>query len=152
MRTFIIALLSGFVFGLGLAVSEMTDPARVVGFLDVAGRWDPTLLFVMGAALAVTLPGFALALRRPRPLCGDRFVLPAKNQIDAPLIAGAAIFGLGWGLSGFCPGPAVAALSTLSPSVAVFVAAMIAGRWLAARIELRFLQGSQFVGDDGGPI
>jgi uncharacterized membrane protein YedE/YeeE len=152
MRTFVAALLSGFVFGLGLAVSEMTDPARVVGFLDVAGQWDPTLLFVMGSALAVTLPGFTLTLRRHRPLCGDRFVLPTKIQIDAPLIAGAAIFGLGWGLSGFCPGPAVAALATLSPSVAAFVAAMIVGRWLAAWIELRLSQGSQSVCDDGGPI
>jgi uncharacterized membrane protein YedE/YeeE len=152
MKTLVGALLSGFVFGLGLAVSEMTDPERVVGFLDLAGPWDPTLLFVMGAALAVTLPGFALALRRHRPLCGERFFLPTKNQIDAPLIGGAAIFGVGWGLSGFCPGPAVAALATLSPPVAAFVAAMIAGRWLAARIELRLPRGSRVVCDDGGPI
>jgi uncharacterized protein len=151
MKTLVGALLSGFIFGLGLAVSEMTDPARVVGFLDVAGPWDPTLLFVMGAALAVTLPGFALTLRLNRPLCGDRFVLPTQNQIDRPLMVGAAIFGAGWGVSGFCPGPAVAALATLSPSVAAFVAAMIAGRWLAARIELRLPRGSQIVCDDGGP-
>jgi uncharacterized membrane protein YedE/YeeE len=137
MKTAVSALLSGFIFGLGLAVSEMTDPARVIGFLDLAGQWDPTLLFVMGGALAVTLPGFAMVQRRPRPLLAEKFTMPTKKEIDAPLIIGAAIFGIGWGLAGFCPGPALAALSTLSPSVAVFVAPMIAGQWLESRAELR---------------
>jgi uncharacterized membrane protein YedE/YeeE len=138
MKLIASAFLSGVIFGLGLAVSEMTDPARVTGFLDPAGAWDPTLVFVMGGALAVTSPGFALILRRPRPLLSAQFIRPTKKDIDAPLVGGAAIFGVGWGLSGFCPGPAIAALSTLSPSVAVFVAAMIAGQWLASRVELRF--------------
>jgi uncharacterized protein len=131
------AFSSGVIFGLGLAVSEMTDPARVTGFLDLAGAWDPTLVFVMGGALLISLPGFALILRRPRPLLGAEFMRPTKKDIDAPLVGGAAIFGVGWGLSGFCPGPAIAALSTLSPAVVLFVAAMIAGQWLASRAELR---------------
>ena len=148
MKAVIGALLSGFIFGVGLAVSEMTDPARVVGFLDVAGRWDPTLLFVMGGALALTLPGFALILRRAGPLFAEKFSMPTKKEIDAPLIIGAAIFGVGWGLSGFCPGPVLAALSTFSPSVALFVAAMIAGQWLASGVELRLGVGVQTVYDD----
>lgn len=150
MKTAVSALLSGFIFGLGLAVSEMTDPARVIGFLDLAAQWDPTLLFVMGGALAITLPGFAMVQRRPRPLLAEKFTMPTKKEIDAPLIIGAAIFGIGWGLAGFCPGPALAALSTLSPSVAVFVAAMIAGQWLASRVELRLGVGVQTFCDDEG--
>jgi uncharacterized membrane protein YedE/YeeE len=150
MKTAVSALLSGFIFGLGLAVSEMTDPARVIGFLDLAGQWDTTLLFVMGGALAVTLPGFAMVQRQPRPLLAEKFTMPTKKEIDAPLIIGAAIFGIGWGLAGFCPGPALAALSTLSPSVAVFVTAMIAGQWLASRVELRLGVGVQTFCDDEG--
>lgn len=150
MKLFLSALASGFIFGLGLAVSEMTDPARVIGFLDFAGAWDPTLAFVMGGALAVALPGFAAVLRRRRPLLGAHFSVPAKREVDAPLVAGAAIFGVGWGLSGFCPGPAVAALSTLVPSVAMFVAALVAGQWLASRGELRFGMRARAIPDDGG--
>ncbi|MBI4522560.1 MAG: YeeE/YedE family protein, partial [Deltaproteobacteria bacterium] len=125
MKAVISAFVSGSIFGLGLAVSEMIDPARVIGFLDIAGDWDATLLFVMAGALSVTLPGFTLILRRSRPLFGGTFGIPTKTKIDVPLISGAAIFGLGWGLAGFCPGPALAALATLSPSVILFVAAMI---------------------------
>ena len=135
MATIASAFLIGTLFGFGLAVSEMIDPARVIGFLDVAGRWDPTLLFVMGGALAVTLPGFPLILRRARPLLADFFALPTKTKLDGSLIAGAIIFGAGWGIAGFCPGPALAALASGSPSVALFVAAMIAGQWAASRIE-----------------
>jgi uncharacterized membrane protein YedE/YeeE len=140
------ASLSGFLFGLGLAVSEMIDPARVIGFLDVAGSWDPTLLFVMAGALAMTLSGFRLILRRSAPLLAPSFSMPAKKNIDCPLIIGAAIFGSGWGLAGLCPGPAIAALSSLSPSVVLFVASMIAGQWLALRVESRL----QTVCDDDG--
>ena len=111
----------------------MINPARVIGFLDIAGRWDPTLIFVMGGALAITLPGYALILRRRRPLLDGEFYLPMKRAVDRPLILGAAIFGIGWGLGGFCPGPALAALSTASSSVILFVLAMIAGQWLAGR-------------------
>jgi uncharacterized membrane protein YedE/YeeE len=127
------AFAAGLLFGLGLAVSEMINPARVIGFLDVAGRWDPTLAFVMGGALTVTLPAYSLILRRRRPLLDGEFHLPAKHAVDRPLIIGAAIFGLGWGLGGFCPGPALASLASGSPNVFLFVLAMIAGQWLAGR-------------------
>jgi uncharacterized membrane protein YedE/YeeE len=131
------ALLSGTVFGLGLAVSGMMNPAKVVGFLDVAGDWDPTLAFVMGGALLVVFPAFRLVLRRPRPVLAESFELPKKTALDGRLISGSALFGVGWGLSGFCPGPAVAALSTGLPAVLAFVAAMIVGmalhRWTFSR-------------------
>ena len=152
MKTIASSLLSGFIFGLGLAVSQMIDPARVIGFLDVAGRWDATLLLVMGGALAVTVPGFPLILSRPYPLLAPKFSLSIKTKIDRPLISGAAIFGVGWGLAGFCPGPALAALASLSPSVILFVAAMIVGQWLASRIESRPPGASQTVCDDGGQL
>ncbi len=114
-------------FGAGLAVSGMMNPAKVLGFLDIAGDWDPTLAFVMGGALIVALPATLLARRRSRPVLAERFDLPAKKAIDLPLIAGSALFGLGWGLVGFCPGPALSALSTGLWQVALFVAAMLAG-------------------------
>jgi hypothetical protein len=121
------------VFGFGLALSEMINPARVIGFLDITGRLDPTLAFVMAGALAVTLPLFRFIFRRPCPILDRHFYLPAKSQIDPPLMIGAAIFGIGWGLAGFCPGPAVAGLASGNPSVFLFVAAMIAGQWLCAK-------------------
>jgi uncharacterized membrane protein YedE/YeeE len=130
-------LLSAFfiaaLFGFGLSISEMINPARVVGFLDVAGAWDATLLLVMAGALAVTVPLFPLILRRPAPLLDNEFALPVKTAIDARLLGGAALFGVGWALAGFCPGPAIAGLASASPAVLLFVAAMIAGQWLAAR-------------------
>jgi uncharacterized membrane protein YedE/YeeE len=119
-------------FGLGLAISGMTNPAKVVGFLDVAGGWDPTLAFVMGGALLVTVPAFRLILGRPRPILADGFALPTKSALDGRLLGGAALFGVGWGLSGFCPGPAVAALVTGLTPVFAFVAAMMAGMVLYA--------------------
>jgi uncharacterized protein len=125
-RTFV-ALLAGTLFGLGLAVSGMMNPAKIIGFLDVAGEWDPTLAFVMGGALLVTIPAFRLILNRPRPILADGFALPTKSALDRRLLGGAALFGVGWGLSGFCPGPAVAALVTGLAPVFAFVAAMIAG-------------------------
>ncbi|HUK41337.1 MAG TPA: YeeE/YedE family protein [Candidatus Acidoferrales bacterium] len=131
------AFFVGIIFGLGLAVSEMTNPARIIGFLDVTGRWDPTLLFVMGGALLVAAVLFPLILRRPRPVLADRFSLPTKTKIDTRLVIGAIIFGIGWGLAGFCPGPALAALASGSSSVFWFVAAMLVGQWLASRLENR---------------
>jgi uncharacterized membrane protein YedE/YeeE len=121
------ALLAGALFGFGLALSGMANPAKVLGFLDVAGRWDPTLAFVMGGALVVTLPLFRFVLRRPQPWFAPRFSLPERQDVDARLLAGAAIFGIGWGLAGFCPGPAFAALVTGKTAVLAFVCAMIAG-------------------------
>jgi uncharacterized protein len=121
------ALFAGTLFGVGLAVSGMINPAKVVGFLDVAGGWDPTLAFVMGGALLVTIPAFRVILNRPRPVLADGFDLPTKSTLDARLLGGAALFGVGWGLSGFCPGPAVAAVTTGLAPVFAFVAAMMAG-------------------------
>ena len=121
------ALLSGLVFGFGLVVSGMTQPAKVLGFLDIFGVWDPTLALVMGAALAVSLPGFYFARRRTRPLFAAHFRWPTRNEIDAKLIGGAALFGIGWGLVGLCPGPAIVNLATLMPQVFLFVVAMAVG-------------------------
>jgi uncharacterized protein len=121
------ALLIGMLFGAGLAVSGMMNPAKVLGFLDITGDWDPTLAFVMGGALIVALPATLLARRRARPVLAESFDLPGKRTIDLPLIAGSALFGLGWGLAGFCPGPAFAALSTGLWQVGLFVLAMLTG-------------------------
>ncbi|CAN5446701.1 MAG: YeeE/YedE family protein [Actinomycetota bacterium] len=126
MRVFV-ALLSGAVFGIGLAISGMMNPAKVIGFLDFAGDWDPTLAFVMVGALLVSIPAFRWILSRPNPVLDDTFDLPKKTAVDGRLLGGAAIFGIGWGISGFCPGPAVAALASGIPSVFVFMAAMLAG-------------------------
>ena len=125
------ALFCGFTFGAGLVISGMTDTARVLGFLDVLaipkGGWDPTLAVVMAAALVVSIPGFWLAKRRGRPILAEVAAWPSRTDIDVRLIAGAVLFGAGWGLVGLCPGPAVANIATLSPAVLLFVAAMIAG-------------------------
>ena len=132
MSRTLVALLAGALFGLGLAVSGMMNPAKIVGFLDVAGDWDPTLAFVMGGALLVTIPAFRLILGRPRPILADSFALPKGSALDGRLLGGAALFGVGWGLSGFCPGPAVTALVTGLAPVFAFVAAMLAGMVLHA--------------------
>lgn len=135
MKNIFISLLAGILFGLGLAISEMINPARVIGFLDIAGNWDPTLAFVMGSALMIAFPLFPIILRRAHPLLVDNFTLPDKTHIDKKLIIGASLFGLGWGLAGLCPGPAIAALVTLSSDVIIFVLAMLVGYWLASRAE-----------------
>lgn len=121
------SLASGLLFGFGLAVSQMMNPAKVLGFLDVAGAWDPSLALVMIGALAVTLPAFRLVLQEPAPRLAAKFLVPGTGTIDARLVGGAAIFGIGWGLVGFCPGPAVAALSVGDGRVVIFVVAMLAG-------------------------
>ena len=119
------ALVCGLMFGLGLSLSGMLDPARVRGFLDVTGTWDPSLAFVLGGALFIATIGYRLSPLFERPLLDDRFRLPTKTRIDRSLILGSAIFGIGWGLAGFCPGPAVASLSLgLVPSI-LFVVAML---------------------------
>ena len=124
------ALAAGVIFGVGLTVSGMVQPLKVVGFLDVAGEWDPTLGFVMGGALAVTALAFPVILRRGRPLWAEAFSLPTRQDLDARLIAGSMLFGIGWGLGGFCPGPALASLALGSSSSWVFAAAMAAGMLL----------------------
>jgi len=135
MKTIVAALASGIIFGLGLCLSEMINPTRVVGFLDVFGTWDMTLVFVMISAVAVTAIGFPLVTRRPKPVLADRFLIPERTDIDRRLITGSVLFGIGWGLAGLCPGPAIAALASMSPSILIFVAAMIGGQWLASRFE-----------------
>lgn len=127
MKMLLGALLSGLVFGLGLVISGMTQPARILGFLDVFGVWDPTLAFVMGGALAIALPGFYLARGRKRPLLAPQFRWPTRKDIDAPLVVGAVLFGVGWGLVGLCPGPAIVNLATFMPQVFLFVVAMAVG-------------------------
>ena len=134
MRELIAGLSTGFIFGLGLCLSRMTDPAVVQGFLDLAGAWDPTLVFVMAGGVAVTFVGYRFVLRRKQPLWAQKFSIPAGTTIDAPLIAGSAIFGIGWGLSGYCPGPAVVSLASGRRAIILFVVAMLAGmiavRWM----------------------
>jgi uncharacterized membrane protein YedE/YeeE len=123
----IASLFCGLIFGAGLLISGMVQPAKVLGFLDIFGAWDPTLAVVMAAALAVSIPGFMLAGRRSHPLLSAQSLWPSKTQIDSPLLIGAGLFGIGWGLVGLCPGPALENLATLSPAVIVFVAAMAGG-------------------------
>lgn len=127
MKELGVALACGVLFGFGLAVSGMLEPVRVRGFLDVAGAWDPTLAFVMGGAVLVTGIGFPAILRRERPRLGERFWLPTRRDVDARLVLGAATFGIGWGLSGLCPGPALAVLALGPPGAWLFAAAMAAG-------------------------
>lgn len=136
MKMLLGALLSGLIFGFGLVISGMTQPAKVLGFLDIFGTWDPTLAFVMGSALLVSLPGFYFARGRERPLLAAQFRWPARNEIDARLVGGAALFGLGWGLVGLCPGPAIVNLATFLPQVFLFVVAMAIGI-----VGLDWLQG-----------
>jgi uncharacterized membrane protein YedE/YeeE len=120
-------LLSGLIFGFGLSLSGMLDPARVRGFLDVAGDWNPSLAFVLGGAVTVSAIGLRVARRLDRPLFDRHFHLPKTRPVDMRLIGGSALFGIGWGLSGLCPGPAVATLTLGLLPTAVFVAAMVAG-------------------------
>jgi uncharacterized protein len=127
----------GVLFALGLSISEMTNPARVIGFLDIFGRWDATLVFVMGGALAVTLSLFPFIQKRRTALLGGAIQMPIQSKIDMRLLIGAAIFGIGWGLGGLCPGPALANLASASPGVILFVLAMIAGQWLAIKFNSR---------------
>jgi uncharacterized membrane protein YedE/YeeE len=132
------ALFCGVLFGLGLSVSGMIDPARVLGFLNLAsGRWDPSLLFVLGGAVGVAALGVVLQRRLRRPLLDRQFHMPPSERIDRRLVAGSLLFGAGWGLAGFCPGPAVTTLSTGLPAVLLFVLAMIAGMLLHDRFLAR---------------
>lgn len=133
----VIALLSGLLFGLGLIVSGMTDPAKVRGFLDLAGRWDPSLALVMGGALAVSAAAFRLAARRGQSLLGEPMHLPTATRIDRRLLVGSLSFGVGWGLAGYCPGPVLASLVHGGSKPWVFAGAMVAGMALFEVIERR---------------
>lgn len=134
---FLTALLAGLLFGAGLLISGMTDPANVLGFLDVFGAWRPQLALVMGAAVLVAAPAFLFVRRQNRDLLGDPVDLPDRRRIDKPLLAGAAIFGVGWGMSGICPGPGIVLLATGSWMVFVFMGAVIVGMWLVSLLRSR---------------
>ena len=131
----VIALVAGLVFGLGLAISGMTDTAKVQGFLDLFGAWVPDLMFVMGSAVLVTLVAFRWVLKQEHPRLAATFSLPTRTSLDASLLGGAAVFGIGWGVYGYCPGPALSALVYLQPNTFIFVAAMLAGMFVATRFD-----------------
>ncbi len=136
MRQLLIALASGTIFGAGLALGGMTDPARVRGFLDLFGAWDPTLAFVMGGAVLVMAAAWVVQRQMLRPLFAEGFALPDRSDITPRLVGGSALFGVGWGIAGLCPGPGFAALAIEPVSAAVFVAAMLAGM-----VVVRFFEG-----------
>ena len=137
-RYYLCAVAAGALFGMGLVLSGMTDPQRVIGFLDVFGAFDPSLAYVLGGAVLVTVIAFRFVLQMPKPLLAPRFELPTTRRLDTRLTAGAAAFGVGWGLSGYCPGPAVAGVAIGTPETMWFVGAMLAGSaiygWLSKRI------------------
>jgi uncharacterized membrane protein YedE/YeeE len=133
----VIEFVLGLTFGLGLLISGMTDPSKVQGFLDLAGLWDPSLAFVMGGGVMVGLLGFGLAKRKSLSLSGVPFHWPEATQIDRPLVLGSLMFGLGWGLAGFCPGPALVAMASGNDKAVVFVLSMMAGMVLFERFKKR---------------
>ncbi len=132
-------LFAGLVFGLGLTVAQMLNPEKIIGFLDLAGDWDPSMAFVMGAAMAVATAGVAIGRKRRHPLVATQFAHPTSRVVDWRLLAGAALFGIGWGLIGFCPGPALAALPYAIDSTAIFVVAMFAGMFLFNIVQAHWL-------------
>lgn len=137
MKALITSLFCGLLFGLGLIVSGMSNPARVLNFLDWSANWDATLAFVMGGAIAIAAPGIYWVRKQGSPLFADEFDIPTSTTVDTKLVVGAAIFGIGWGIGGFCPGPSVVAAATLQPDVILFVVAMLIGmlaqHWLKSK-------------------
>jgi hypothetical protein len=131
----VVALVSGALFGFGLALAGMTQPAKVRGFLDFTGRWDPSLAFVMGGAVLVHMVAYRLIALRTSPRFALRFSLPTRRDLDAKLLVGAALFGVGWGLGGFCPGPGIVSLVSGAPTAFAFVVAMVLGLVITARLE-----------------
>lgn len=127
MNIHLISLVMGVIFGLGLCISGMVNPGKVIGFLDVTGNWDPSLALVMAGGLMVTLGSFHFQKNMKKPLCCVGFVIPAETQIDGKLVAGAALFGIGWGLGGICPGPALTALGFGSPKIVIFLVSLVLG-------------------------
>ena len=138
MGRLIAALVSGLIFGIGLALAGMLNPAKVFGFLDIFGVWDPSLALVMVGGIAVNLIGLRFVLKRPTPVLCDRFYLPTASTIDRPLIVGSLIFGIGWGLAGLCPGPVISSLTLnpegMVPFLVVLIAGLVFGRWLAPKL------------------
>jgi len=132
------AALVGFIFALGLGYSGMTQPQKVIGFLDIFGNWDPSLIFVMIGAIAVHALFYQVILKKPRPLFADKWQVPQKFQITPPLVIGGVLFGIGWGIAGYCPGPAVTSLADLNFSVFVFVLSMVAGMLLFKLLDTKF--------------
>ncbi|WP_440885409.1 DUF6691 family protein [Vibrio campbellii] len=138
IRQISIVAFSGVLFGIGMVISGMADPAKVIGFLDITGEWDPSLAFVMGGALAVFVPAYLLLIKpRSESVFGDEIICPTSKSIDKKLVGGAALFGIGWGLLGVCPGPAVASLFTGNTQVLLFIAAMLVGSFTAKRMVRR---------------
>lgn len=131
----LVAFLIGLTFGIGLVISGMSNPAVVLGFLDFTGHWNPALAFVMGGALVTAFPAYAYARRVGKTLQGAPITLPVRFGITRALVLGSALFGVGWGLSGFCPGPAIVAAATLNPVVLIFLASMAAGTWVRRRLQ-----------------
>ena len=129
----VFSLTSGLIFGFGLAVSSMINPAKIVGFLDLTGNWDPSLAFVMGGAVFVTALTFRLILKRPKPIFTDIFELPSKVSLDSKLITGAAIFGVGWAMSGLCPGPAISSIGLLDEKLLIFVCTLLIGSFIGKK-------------------
>jgi uncharacterized protein len=137
MRQVATAFVCGLLFGIGLIVSQMSNPAKVIGFLDITGQWDPSLAFVMAGAVAVFALGYRLALRRSAPLLDKSFALPGKTNVDKALISGSLLFGLGWGLAGLCPGPAIVSSSFGDPRIWMFIVAMLSGMAIVRMIRQR---------------
>lgn len=141
MRNLIAALMTGIIFGAGLALSDMVNPARVLAFLDLFGAWDPTLAFVMGGALVPSAIAYVITRRMPKPLFHAAFHIPENRAVDRQLLAGGAIFGIGWGLVGYCPGPALAGLVLGAWQTWLFAAAMLVGMWLHSVTDLSIFRG-----------
>ena len=148
MKRNLFALAVGLIFGLGLCLSGMYEPAKVTGFLDLAGLWDPSLAFVMGGAIVVAFPAFLIARRRSAAWIGGAIELPTAQAIDAPLVVGAAIFGIGWGLGGVCPAPGGVDLGFFSPGAAIFVVSMAAGMLVYRAAAGRRFPGLRFLSQD----
>lgn len=136
MKNNTVALLCGIIFGAGLTLGQMTDPAKVLSFLDVTGNWDPSLIFVMLGALTVTMISFRKILKKPSPLLTQRFVIASKTALDKPLILGSAIFGIGWGITGYCPGPSVAGLGLGNIEALIMVCSIYAGFWAYGKMKV----------------
>ena len=136
MQRTLLAAIIGLVFGTGIALCGMANPAKVLNFFDIAGAWDPSLAFVMGGALVVTAIGYRFVLRQAKPVCEAKFHLPTSRRLDLPLVAGSSLFGIGWGISGFCPGGAIPALGLGEISAWAFVGAMLAGIFAARTLRL----------------